>query len=228
MMKKRVFRTEWAYALGMIFLAIGTALMEKADFGMSMVVAPAYIVHLKVSQALPFFSFGMAEYTLQAVILAGMMLILRRVKRAYFFSFVTAVLYGFLLDGAMGLAALLPEAGLAGRCALFVSGMLGCSAGIAMLFHTYIPPEAYELFVKEIAGKLKMDVARFKTVYDCVSCLVSIILSFAFFGWGRFEGVKAGTIVCALVNGWLIGRCAKFMEARWEFQDGLSLRKWFE
>jgi uncharacterized membrane protein YczE len=228
MMKKRVFRTEWAYALGMIFLAIGTALMEKADFGMSMVVAPAYIVHLKVSQTLPFFSFGMAEYTLQAVILAGMMLILRRVKRAYFFSFVTAVIYGFLLDGAMGMAALLPETGMAGRCALFVSGMLGCSMGIAMLFRTYIPPEAYELFVKEIAGKMKMDTAKFKTVYDCASCLLSIALSFAFFGWGRFEGVKAGTIVCALVNGWLIGQCAKFMEARWSFCDGLKIRKWFE
>ena len=124
MMKKRVFYTEWAYALGMIFLAIGTALMEKADFGMSMVVAPAYLAYLKLSPVLPFFSFGMAEYTLQAVILAGMMLILRRVKRAYFFSFVTAVIYGFLLDGAMGLAALLPEAGMAGRCALFISGML--------------------------------------------------------------------------------------------------------
>ena len=227
-MKKRVFRTEWAYALGMIFLAIGTALMEKADFGMSMVVAPAYILHLKGSEFLPFFSFGMAEYTLQAVILAGMMLILRRVKRAYFFSFVTAVIYGFLLDGAIALAAFLPEAGMAGRCALFVSGMLGCSMGIAMLFRTYIPPEAYELFVKEIAEKIHMEIPKFKTVYDCGSCLISIALSFVFFGWGQFEGVKAGTIVCALVNGWLIGRCARFLEARWSFCDGLRIRKWFE
>ena len=124
-MKKRTFYTEWAYALGMILLAMGTALMEKADFGMSMVVAPAYIVHLKVSQALPFFSFGMAEYTLQAVLLLLMTVILRRVKKAFFFSFVTAVIYGFLLDGAIALAAFLPEAGMAGRCMLFAAGMLG-------------------------------------------------------------------------------------------------------
>jgi len=228
MVNKRVFHREWAYVLGMILLAIGTALMEKADFGMSMVVAAAYIVHLKVSQALPFFSFGMAEYTLQAVILAVMTLILRRVKKAYFFSFVTAVLYGFLLDGAIAAAALLPDAGMAGRVIFFCAGMLLCSAGIAMLFHTYIPPEAYELFVKEVSAKTSTDIHRFKTAYDCVSCLLSVALSFLFFGWGRFEGVKAGTVLCALINGFLIGRCTKWMESRWSFTDGYPMRKWFE
>lgn len=227
-MQKRVFYTEWAYVLGMVLLAAGTALMEKADFGMSMVVAPAYIMHLKISQALPFFSFGMAEYTLQAVILLGMMMILRRVKRAYFFSFATAVLYGFLLDGAIYLAALIPDMGMVGRGVFFCAGQAVCAAGISLLFHTYIPPEAYELFVKEISAKIGMDIHRFKTIYDCASCLVSVALSFLFFGWGRFEGVKAGTIICALVNGWLIGVCARFMEARWEFRDAMKLSKWFE
>lgn len=39
-MKKRVFYTELAYILGLLVLAVGTAMMERADFGMSMVVAP--------------------------------------------------------------------------------------------------------------------------------------------------------------------------------------------
>ncbi|MBE5772279.1 MAG: hypothetical protein E7336_13050, partial [Clostridiales bacterium] len=64
---KNTFFTEAAYFLGMILLAVGTALMERADFGMSMVVAPAYILQLKISEFLPFFSFGMAEYMLQAL-----------------------------------------------------------------------------------------------------------------------------------------------------------------
>ena len=44
---KRTFYTEGAYVIGIISLAFGTALMEKADFGMSMVVAPAYLIYLK-------------------------------------------------------------------------------------------------------------------------------------------------------------------------------------
>ena len=46
MKTKRVFYTELAYAIGITVLALGTALMERADFGMSMVVAPAYLLHL--------------------------------------------------------------------------------------------------------------------------------------------------------------------------------------
>lgn len=108
-MNQKTFYTEIAYLLGLLILALGTAFMERADFGVSMVVAPAYLIHLKVSEVLPFFSFGMAEYTLQAVVILAMILILRRIKLSYFFSFVTAVLYGLTLDGAMALIALLPE-----------------------------------------------------------------------------------------------------------------------
>ena len=88
-MKKRIFYTEAAYIVGLALLALSAAMMAASDFGVSMVVAPAYILHLEVSQYLPFFSFGMAEYTLQAVLLLLMILILRRFRVSYLFSFVT-------------------------------------------------------------------------------------------------------------------------------------------
>ena len=37
-MKKRGFRTELAYVFGIVFVALGVVLMEKADFGVSMIV----------------------------------------------------------------------------------------------------------------------------------------------------------------------------------------------
>lgn len=224
---KKTFFTEAAYILGMVLLAIGTALMERADFGMSMVVAPAYILHLKISEYLPFFSFGMAEYMLQAVILLLLVLIQKKGKKAYLFSFCTAVLYGFILDGAIALMGLIPFAGLAFRIFCYIAGMVLCSVGIAMLFDTYITPEAYELFVKEIAEKFSMPISKCKTVYDCVSCAIAVILSFVLFGFGHFEGVKWGTILCALINGWMIGKISNFMKNKFAFRDGLRLRKYF-
>lgn len=224
-MKQRTFYTELAYILGLLVLAIGTALMERADFGVSMVVAPAYLLHLKISQYLPFFTFGMAEYTLQAVVLLLTMVLLRRVKLSYCFSFVTAVLYGFLLDGSIAAIAWLPMDGTVGRLVFFAAGMVLCSVGVSLLFHTYIPPEAYELFVKEVSAKFGMDIHRFKTIYDCVSCLLAIALSFAFFGLWHFEGVKLGTVFCALVNGTLISGCTSVLERFWHFRDGLPFRR---
>ena len=40
---KRTFSTELVYVFGIVFVAWGVVLMEKADFGVSMVVAPAYL-----------------------------------------------------------------------------------------------------------------------------------------------------------------------------------------
>ena len=132
---KKTFYCEAAYAIGLACLALSTALMATADFGVSMVVAPAYILHLKVSEFLPFFSFGMAEYLLQLVLIVFLAVVLRRVKLSYPASFATAVLYGFLLDGFLALVALLPVTVLAVRIAMFVAGFFLCAGSISLLPH---------------------------------------------------------------------------------------------
>ena len=229
MHKRIVFFSEAAYLAGLILLGIGTAMMERADFGMSMVVAPAYLLHLKVSQILPFFSFGMAEYCFQAFLLVLLGLLLRRFKVMYLFSFVTAVIYGVILDLSMRFVALWPGSGLPARFIYYLLGMIVCAAGIALLFNTYIAPEAYELFVKEMAGRTGKQIPAVKTVYDITSCLIGVILSFAFFGFGHFEGVKAGTIFCALINGGLIGICSQAFGHVFVFKEGMpQLKKIFD
>ena len=227
-MKRTRFYTELAYILGLVALAIGTAMMEKADFGVSMVVAPAYLVYLKVQPLLPGFSFGTAEYLLQLVLLAVLSVIQRRVKLGYLFSFITAFIYGLLLDGAMGLAAMLGASSMGVRIGLYIGGMIFCAAGVSMLFNTYISPEAYELFVKELAAKLQLPVHKMKTIYDICSCAVAICMSFAFYGFGVFEGVKLGTVLCALVNGAMIGAFSRIWQRYFDFADGLRLRGLFE
>lgn len=227
-MKKKTFYTEAAYVFGLIILAFSTALMEKADFGLSMVIAPAYILHLKVSQILPFFSFGMASYMVEGLLIIVMVLILRKFRLSYLFSFVTAVLYGLVLDLMIIIVSPIPADIIAVRVACYLFGMVFCALGVSLFFHTYISPEAYELFVKELSARFGININKFKTCYDCVSCLIGIILSFAFFGLWHFEGVKLGTVFCALINGWLIGRSSAIMEHFFEFKDGLKLKKYFQ
>ena len=110
----------------------------------------------------------------------------------------------------------------------FVLGMVLCAIGVSLMFHTYLAPEVYELFVKEFSAKFHFRISRVKTVYDIASTLLAVILSFIFFGMWRFEGVKLGTIICAFVNGFLIGQCSKFLDRHFTFYDRFPLRKWFE
>ena len=227
-MKKKIFYTELAYVFGLIIMAFASAFTEKAGFGMSMVVAPAYILHLKLVEVFPWFSFGVAEYVFQAFLLVLTTLIVRRFKLSYLFSFVTAVIYGTLLDMAMGVISALPTDTIAIRLVWYIIGVASCSLAVSLFFHTYISPEAYELIVKEISDKFGFNINKVKTSYDCISTVLSVALSFVFFGFGVFRGVGIGTVFCALINGLLIGRATKLLEHFFEFKNGLKIDKYFK
>ena len=217
-MKKRMYR-ETAYVLAIIILSLGTALMERADFGISMVVAPSYLLHLKVSQSLPWFSFGVAEYLMQTVVLVLLMLCMRRVKLAYFFAFVSAILSGVLLDISIAIVALLPFEGTLARLVYYALGMYIGTLGVGLIFHSYVTPGAYESFVKELAPRYGVELGKFKTGYDCCSLLLGVIFSFAFFGFGKFVGIRLGTVVCAALNGTLVAFNSRLVDKFFDFED---------
>ena len=224
-MKTRIFYTEAAYAVGTLLLALGTALTAYGGFGMSMVVAPAYLLHLKLVPLLPFFSFGVAEYALQALVILLLILAMRKVRPVYFLSFAAAIVYGILLDLCMTLTGFLPET-LGLRIGSYVFGVVQCTAGIALLFRSYLPPAAYELCVKEFARKKRKPVSAVKTVYDCASLAVAAGMSLAFFG--SVEGIGIGTVVCALIYGTVIRKFSDLYGKIWVFRDAFSLRTRFE
>ena len=168
-MKKRRFYTEIAYFVGILFLAFGTAFMERADFGLSMVVAPAYILHVKLSEFLPFFSFGTASYCVQAILIIVIALLMRRFKISYLFAFVTAVLNGYVLDGAIFVLGLIDANGIFFRILCYVIGVVIADLGISLLLRPYIAPEAYDVFVKDLSAHYKIGFGKFKIVHICNS-----------------------------------------------------------
>lgn len=225
--EKRIFYTEASYFLGIVIMAFGAAFTELAEFGMSMVVAPTYILHLELSRFLPWFSFGVAEYFVQGILIAATCIIMRRFKFTYLISFVTALLYGTVLDGIIFAVSFIPNEALWVRMICFAVGTLCCSVAVSLFFHTYISPEAYELIVKELSQKFSFNINKVKMSYDCISTVIAIVLSFAFFGFGVFKGVGIGTVLCTLINGFIIGRVSAWLERRFVFKNKFDLAKYF-
>ena len=91
--KKKMSR-EFAYCMGLLTMPFAIALSTKANLGLSMIAAPAYIISEK-AEAL---SYGQAEYIVQTLVLILMCLIVNKFKLSYLFSFITSILYGTLLD----------------------------------------------------------------------------------------------------------------------------------
>ena len=223
MKKKKTFYCEIAYILGIIVLALGNSFMARADFGMSMVIAPAYIIHLKVSEFAKFFTFGMSGYVFQLLLLIVLFFLVRKFEKRYLFSFVTAFVSGMVLDAVMSIVSMIPFNTVVWQFVFFAIGLIVSTTGVALLLHAHFPPEAYDLFVKEISRKYDISIAKVKTIYDCCSCALGIVLSLVFFG--GFVGIYWGTIVCAVLNGWLIGKIGRFLENRFVFKSAFFKEK---
>lgn len=189
---------ELSFLMGTLILPLGTALMARGNFGLSVVVVPAYLLSLK----LDFLTFGMAEYCLQGALLLLFWVLMGRFRVGDLFSFFAAFSYGVVLDLWTPLIAAIPLPTVGHRLALYIVGMLVNSFGVSFYFESYFPPQIYELFVKGLSGKYRIDMGKFKIGYDLVSCAVGVALSLLFFG--RIEGIGVGSVVCAFLNGVLI------------------------
>ena len=224
-MKKPVIYSEIAYLIGIMLLAVGNSLCAFGDLGMSMVVAPAYVLHLALVDVFPWFSFGVAEYTIQALVILTLIVMTRRIKARFFLSFCTTLIYGVFLDVFMKVVALLPSL-LGLRIAAYVVGFAFGSAGVAVLFTTYFPPGLYEVLVQEIVSKWRLKLGVVKTVYDICSLLVAVAMTLLIFG--SLRGIGVGTVVCAFLNGTLIHLFGKLYGRLFTVKDALPWRGFFE
>lgn len=193
-------------------MPFSAALTIKSNLGTSMIVAPAYII----SERLDFISQGQTEYIIQAFFLVLMCAILKRFKPAYLMSFVSALLYGSILDLAKWLikADVVPESIIV-RIVFLVVGMVLTSFSVSLFFKTYLAPCAYDFFVSKIGKEKKLDMRKWKLSYDISMLVISILLSFVLFH--RLIGINVGTIAMAVLNGNIIAAFTKLLDSRVEF-----------
>ncbi|NLM57392.1 MAG: hypothetical protein GX192_08130 [Clostridiales bacterium] len=208
---------EISFIFATIFTTMGVALMTKADFGLSMIVAPAYII----SEVSDILTFGMSEYIVQAILLAALFVIIRRVEWRYALSFLSAIIYGAVLDLFIMIfnSNSVPD-DVWVRVLLYIVGLLASDFGVALYFKSYLPPCAYDLFVREASGHLHIKMTKFKIAYDWSSFAVAIILSLLFFK--GLHGIGIGTIACVAVNGPLIGLFSKLHSRYIDFSPRIS------
>ena len=209
-MKKIKLYSEITYLIAQLGLSLATAMMAAADFGVSMIVAPAYIL----SQRFRIFTFGQWNYILQGVLFIIFCLAIKKFRLIYVVSFATCLLYGTVIDmWRIVIPMLNPNITPPGsmdlwhRIFLFAAGELLAAFSIMLFFKTYIYPQVCDLFVKGVSKTYNINQTKFKIAYDTGCVIISIALSLITFK--GFVGIKIGTILIAAVNGVLIGLLEK-------------------
>lgn len=200
------------YVLGIILMPFSIAVMTKANFGLSMIAAPTYII----SEKFPI-TYGQTEYIVQTLVLVLMCIVVRKFKWTYLTSFVTAIIYGSVLDFFIWLLRDWTVENIALRIVLFFAGMVVTSIGVSMFLHTYLAPCAYDYFVKTVVKEKKVDLRKFKLANDATYLVISLILTLVLFH--GFVGITWGTIVIVALNGNIISFVSKWMDNHITFYD---------
>lgn len=194
-----------------VFVGLGIALSTKADFGLSMIAAPPYILHLWLRDSFSWFTQGTSEYVWEAFLLLVMCLVVRRFRPAYLLSFVTAVISGFVIDGWLWVfGGNAPYADMFTRIAAFAGGTVITALGVACCFRTTLPLQVYELVVKEVADRFQSPIAKIKQGFDILMFVISVGLALLL--TGGFNGVGIGTVVITVVNSTIIMLWGKLVD----------------
>lgn len=205
---RRAGELNWLF--GVILVALGVAICNRANLGVSMISAPAFIIHEAVSSVTSL-SLGVIEYLVQGFVILLTCIIVRRLNWRYLLSFLTAVIYGYAIDLWMLIIGTEPFQELWLRWVMLIVGDVAICLGVAFFFRTYLPVEAYELCVHEVSRVFRFKTATVKWVFDFCCLAVSIVLAFSLFGdvttfdWSTiyatsFHYIGLGTVVTTLIS----------------------------
>lgn len=214
---------ELLWLFGIIFVALGVSICSKADLGVSMIAASAFIISEALSGISQFFTVGATEYIIQGVLLIILCFVIRKFDWRFLLSFVVAVIYGYTLDLFLWLINGITLDTVALRWIALIIGDIITAFGVACFFRTYMPLQVYELFVSEVSKKFKIVITRVKSGFDISLLTISIILALTLFDdikeykWSEiyfasFHNLGAGTIITTLINAPLIALAGKFID----------------
>ena len=215
------------WIFGTVFVALGVAICSKANLGVSMIAAPAFVISEALLPLWSGFSVGVLEYVFQGILLILMCILIRRFHWRYLLAFAVAVLYGytlnlflFLLDGISFDAFWL-------RWVMLIVGDVITAFGVACFFRTYLPLQVYELFVAETSSRFHLSINKVKWGFDLALLAVSAALAFLLFGdagtfdWSAigytsFHSIGLGTLITTAINSPIIAVWGKLIDRIFE------------
>ena len=211
--------SEIPYFLSLLSMSLAVAMATCANFGVSMIVAPAYIISMKLN-----ITFGQAEYIVQAILFIIFCLVMKKFRFSYLFSFITGLLYGALLDLWMWIIPHFnPNITPPGSLPLWLNiiyysiSIILTALAVALAFKTYIYPQIYDFFVKGITDKYrKIKRNIFKILFDFSFLLLALLLTLLFFQ--GIKGIGIGTVICAFLNGLIITFFDKMLDKIFVFK----------
>lgn len=197
--------------LGLIFVAFAVTLLIKADFGVSAISGVPYVLSL----AFPRLTLGNWNTLLQCLWLAITMILIRKFKPGYLFSFLLAFIFGPMLDQVNGLIAPLPHT-IPWRIGYFAVGYVCMALGITSFFVCGTPVLPFDTVPRAFVIEKGVSAQKARTVYDLIHLALLIGVGLIFLG--RVVAVGWVTIFNAMTMGYVTGWMINWLRDRAEIK----------
>ncbi|MBQ8831723.1 MAG: hypothetical protein IJ017_09000 [Oscillospiraceae bacterium] len=222
-MKKINKSNELLWLFGIIFVALGVSICSKANLGVSMIAAPAFVISEALMPLWSALNVGVTEYIFQGVLLVLLCIIVRRFNWRYLLAFAVAVIYGYVLNLFLWIMGSVEFNTVAMRWVMLIVGDIITALGVACFFRTYMPLQVYELFVAELVERFNLNISKTKWIFDLTLLVISIVLAVTLFGdfktfdwstigYSSFHSIGLGTLVTTAINSPIISLMGKLVD----------------
>lgn len=205
MSKKEVFKRYMVFILGLFFAGIGVAFTKHGDLGVSPISSVANVMSIKF----PVMTLGNWLIVWNCVLIVAQILILRRDFKLYqLFQIPLSFLFGWFTDFGMWMASFIPVPNYLVKLIMLLIGIVVLSFGISLSVIADVIMNSGEALVKAISDTIHKEFGDVKVAFDVACVIVAVVLSVLFFQ-GRIVGTREGTILSALLTGFVVKHITK-------------------
>ncbi len=197
------------FLLGLFVNSLGVSLITKANLGTSPISSIPYVLSLN-------FPFTLGNFTIffSIFLIVLQLIILRKnFKLEHILQIPVSIIFGYFIDLTMILFSWVnPEAYIM-KIVYLLIGCLILGVGVYMEVLADVVMLPGESFVRAIVLTWKTNFGTTKICFDVSMSVIAAVLSFVFAG--RLDGVREGTVIAALLVGFiarLIGKKLAFLK----------------
>ena len=196
------------FLIGLFVNSLGVALITKANLGTSPISSIPYVLSLNYPFTLGNFTifFSILLIVLQLILLG------KNFKVEHLLQIPVSLIFGYFIDACMILLGFVnPQSYLVKVIDLLI-GCLILGVGVYMEVLADVVMLPGESFVRAVVFRWKTEFGVTKICFDVSMAVIAAVLSFVLAG--RLDGVREGTVVAALLVGFIartIGRYLSFL-----------------
>ena len=197
------------FLVGLFVNSLGVSLITKANLGTSPISSIPYVLSLN-------FPFTLGNFTIffSIFLIVLQLIILRKnFKLEHILQIPVSIIFGYFIDLTMILFSWVNPEAYVMKIVYLLIGCLILGVGVYMEVLADVVMLPGESFVRAIVLTWKTNFGTTKIYFDVSMAVIAAVLSFVFAG--RLDGVREGTVIAALLVGFiarLIGKKLAFLK----------------